>query len=225
VVELGYDIGIAFDGDADRCIAVDENGNEVDGDKIMAVCGEAMKKAGRLKNETIVATVMSNIGFRLFAEEHGINLLYSTVGDKNVLELMLSTGANLGGEQSGHLIFLDDSTTGDGQLAAVKFLNVVSKAGKPVSELTGRIKQFPQLILSVPIDGGNEIKDTIMADTALLSHIAQAERELGETGRVLVRPSGTEALIRVMVEARDTVQAETIARRLTEIIRTRNEIC
>ncbi len=225
VVELGYDIGIAFDGDADRCIAVDENGNEVDGDKIMAVCGEAMKKAGRLKNETIVATVMSNIGFRLFAEEHGINLLYSTVGDKNVLELMLSTGANLGGEQSGHLIFLDDSTTGDGQLAAVKFLNVVSKAGKPVSELTGRIKQFPQLILSVPIDGGNEIKDTIMADTALLSHIAQAERELGETGRVLVRPSGTEALIRVMVEARDTVQAETIARRLTEIIRTRMRIC
>ena len=225
VVKLGYDIGVAFDGDADRCIIVDEKGNEIDGDTMMAVCGEAMKKAGKLKKETIVATVMSNIGFKLFAAEREIKLLYSAVGDRNVLELMLKSGASLGGEKSGHLIFLDESTTGDGQLAAAKFLNIVSETRKTVSELAGQIKHFPQLILNVPIEGGNAKKNAIMADAVVCAHIAQAEQELGETGRVLVRPSGTEDLIRVMVEARNIAQVEEVTNRLAQIIRARMNIC
>jgi phosphoglucosamine mutase len=221
VVRLGYDVGIAFDGDADRCIIVDENGNEVDGDKIMAVCGYAMKQEGKLKNNTIVATVMSNIGFQKFAAERGIRLLSSSVGDRNVLELMQQVGANLGGENSGHLIFLDDSTPGDGQLAAMKFLNILSREKKPVSQLVGQVQQFPQVLLAVPIEGGNAMKDALMSDTALQLQISLAEQELGQEGRVLVRPSGTEALIRVMVEATDAKKAEAIAQRLSDLIRTK----
>ncbi|NLL39396.1 MAG: phosphoglucosamine mutase [Clostridiales bacterium] len=223
VISSGADIGIAFDGDGDRCIIVDENGNIVDGDRIMAICGYDMKKKGKLKNNTIVATVYSNLGFRVFAENNDIKLVAAAVGDRNVLEMMQKVGANLGGEQSGHLIFLDDASTGDGQLAALKFLNVLASSQKTVSELVAQVPQYPQLLRSIPIEGGNAVKEAVMANEALKKCIRDAEKELGDTGRVLVRPSGTEALIRVMVEARDESKAETIACRLVDFIK--NQVC
>lgn len=221
VLSSGADIGIAFDGDGDRCIIIDEKGNMVDGDRIMAVCGYEMKKSGKLKNNTIVATIYSNIGFKIYAEGKDIKLLSAAVGDRNVLEMMQQVGSNLGGENSGHLIFLDDSTTGDGQLAALKFLNVLASSGKTVSELVSEVPLYPQLLLSIPIEGGNMVKDAVMADESLKKCIAEAENELGDTGRILVRPSGTEALIRVMVEALDAAKAETVASRLIATIESR----
>ena len=217
VREGGYDIGIAFDGDADRCLVVDENGNELDGDHIMAICGSAMQREGRLKNNCIVATVMSNIGFRLYAEKHGMKLLCAPVGDRNVLEMMQQTGANLGGEQSGHLIFLDDSTTGDGQLAAVKILTLLSEAKKPLSVLASEFVQYPQELINVPVRDEAE-KKRIMAGERLKAEVERAEIELGDNGRVLIRPSGTEALVRVMVEAFNARQARETAQRLAAVI-------
>lgn len=219
VVAGGYDMGIAFDGDADRCLIVDENGNTVDGDLIMGVCGRVMKAQGRLKGDTIVATVMSNLGFHKFARDNGFKVLCAAVGDKNVLDMMLKGGYNLGGEQSGHLIFLDDATTGDGQLAAVKLLSIVSSTGKKVSELVSEIPQYPQVLLNVPIEGGNEKKNLIMKSDKLKNDIESAERALGESGRVLIRPSGTEALIRVMVEASEMTLAELTAQNLSNTIK------
>lgn len=219
VVAGGYDLGIAFDGDADRCLIVDENGNVVDGDRIMAVCGCKMKAAGKLRGDTIVATVMSNLGFHKFARDRGMNILCAPVGDKNVLDMMLKGGYNLGGEQSGHLIFLDDATTGDGQLAAVKLLGIVSSSGKKVSELVSEIPQFPQVLINVPIEGGNDKKAMIMKSDKLKDDIENAEKSLGDSGRVLVRPSGTEALIRVMVEAADMALAEQTAQNLSKAIK------
>lgn len=219
VVASGADIGIAFDGDGDRCIIIDEKGNLVDGDRIMAVCGSYMKKKNMLKNNTIVATVYSNLGFKIYAESNNMKLITAPVGDRNVLEMMQKVGSNLGGEQSGHLIFLDDATTGDGQLAALKFLNVLSASQKTVSELAAEVPQFPQLQRSVPIEGGNAVKEEIMANEALKKLIKDTENELADSGRVLVRPSGTEALIRIMVEARDESVAEAIASRLESFIK------
>lgn len=221
IVSAGkYDLGLAFDGDADRCLVVDENGRLIDGDRIMAVCGCYMKEKGHLKKNAIVATVMSNLGFHEFAEKNGLTLLSAAVGDRNVLEMMQSGGYNLGGEQSGHLIFLDDATTGDGQLAAVKFLEIVSTSGKTVSELTGAIPQYPQVLLNVPIEGGNEAKDAIMASEKLKEAIHATGEILQNAGRVLVRPSGTEALIRVMTEAKTQEMATNAARTLVELIKT-----
>lgn len=224
VISTDADIGIAFDGDGDRCIIIDENGNMVDGDRIMAICGSDMKRKGKLKNNTIVATVYSNLGFKIFAESNDIKFMAAAVGDRNVLEMMQKVGSNLGGEQSGHLIFLDDASTGDGQLAALKFLNVLASTKKPVSELVAEVPQYPQLQRNIPIEGGNAVKEAVMADEALKKCISDAESELGETGRVLVRPSGTEALIRVMVEAKDELLAETITNRLVEFIKNRISI-
>ncbi len=209
----GYDIGIAFDGDADRCLVVDEMGNELDGDCIMAVCGSRMKQRGELKNDYIVATVMSNIGFRLFSEERGIELRCAAVGDRNVLEMMQELGANLGGEQSGHLIFLDESTTGDGQLAAVKILNLLSAEKKPLSQLAAEFVRYPQVLINVPVKSDAD-KKRIMGSDALAEAVKAAETELDGKGRVLIRASGTEALIRVMVEAFDEAQANALAERL-----------
>jgi len=219
VVDGGYDLGLAFDGDADRCLLVDEKGNVIDGDRIMAVCGCRMKAAGKLKGDTIVATVMSNLGLHKFARDNGLKVLCAPVGDKNVLEMMLKGGYNLGGEQSGHLIFLDDTTTGDGQLAAVKLLSIVSSSGKKVSELFAEIPQFPQVLINVPIEGGNEKKAMIMKSDKLKKDIEDAQKALGDSGRVLVRPSGTEALIRVMVEAADMALAEQTAQNLSNAIK------
>lgn len=214
-----YDIGIAFDGDADRCLIIDENGRIIDGDRILAVCAMHMKKDGILKHDTVVATVMSNLGFHIFAKKHGINLICTSVGDRNVLEKMLEGGYNLGGEQSGHLIFLDEATTGDGQLAAVKFLSIVRQTGKKVSELVSDIPYYPQVLINTPVSGGNPAKDAIMESEELTLAIKRAEEELGSEGRILIRPSGTEPLIRVMVEASDDKIANCVAENLTNLIK------
>lgn len=219
VVAGGYDLGIAFDGDADRCIIVDELGSEVDGDKIMGICGKYLKEKGRLKNNSIVATVMSNMGFHDFAARNGISLPCTAVGDRNVLEKMLACGHNLGGEQSGHIIFLDDSTTGDGQLAAVKFLSVLSERGRKVSELTAEIPSYPQVLINIPVEGGNTVKEALMGHPELRRAIDCEGACLGGKGRVLVRPSGTEALIRVMVEAETKNTAINCAELLTNLIK------
>jgi phosphoglucosamine mutase len=218
VVAGGYDMGIAFDGDADRCIIIDEKGNVVDGDKIMAICGDSMMKHGKLKKNTIVATVMSNLGFHEYTARRGMSVECTSVGDRNVLERMQEKGYNLGGEQSGHLIFLDDATTGDGQLAAVKFLSILSASGKKASELVGEIPSYPQVLQNVKIAGGNARKEEIMASAELAGRIAELEAKLGGRGRILVRPSGTEALIRVMIEAQCDEIAVEYAANLSKLI-------
>lgn len=223
VVAGGYDVGIAFDGDADRCLAVDELGNQIDGDAIMAVCGKFMKENGRLSSDTIVATVMSNLGFHEYCRKNGMNLECTSVGDRNVLERMREKGYCLGGEQSGHMIFLGDATTGDGQLAAVKFLSVICASGKSVSELVADIPKYPQVLINVPIDGGNEVKNALMDDEVINMEIKAEEERLGSEGRILVRPSGTEALIRVMVESSDEIIAKDTAKKLSDLIRMRGE--
>mgnify|MGYP001184837248 CR=1 FL=1 len=219
VREGGYDLGFAFDGDADRCLVVDETGAVVDGDRMMSVLGLAMKRSGRLKNDRIVATVMSNMGFHAFAREHGITLECAAVGDRNVLERMLECGAVLGGEQSGHIIFLDSATTGDGQLAAVKFLSVVAASGLPVSRLAATFEQYPQVMVNVPVRGGNAAKEAIMQSPKLKEAIREQEAALGPAGRVLVRPSGTEALIRVMAEAKNADAAKKAVETLASLIK------
>lgn len=215
----GYHLGIAFDGDADRCLAVDETGAEIDGDQIMAVCGLDMKRTGRLPGNAIVATVMSNLGLRLFAKENGMTLLATDVGDRNVLEKMEECGYALGGEQSGHMIFREFATTGDGELTALQLLQILRESGQKASELFAQCKKYPQYLINVPVTD-NAMKVRIMADPALHKAVKREEETLAEEGRVLVRPSGTEALIRVMVEGRDPVLAQTCAQNLAELIRT-----
>ena len=215
VREGGYALGIAFDGDADRCLTVDEQGNVIDGDKMMAICAGVMRKRGRLAGEGFVATVMSNIGLHKFCEARGLHLLCASVGDRNVLELMQKEGMRLGGEQSGHIIFLDYMPTGDGQLAALQMLGILSHTGKKASELAAQITQYPQLLQNVRVDN-NAQKEAIMASASLHAAIAAAEAELGGNGRVLIRPSGTEPLIRVMVEAGTEEQAQAVTERLAQ---------
>ena len=219
VVAGGFDLGIAFDGDADRCLLVDENGGLVDGDKIMAVCGAYMKENGLLKRDTIVATVMSNIGFHDYSRVHGLHVPCTRVGDRYVLELMLSEGYNLGGEQSGHLIFLDDETTGDGEVTAVKFLSVLTAAGKKVSELVGEIPTYPQVLHNLHVTDVST-RNAIMAAPELRDAIRREDEALGARGRVLVRPSGTEPLIRIMVEAETPELAAACAERLDDLVKT-----
>ncbi|MCL1829025.1 MAG: phosphoglucosamine mutase [Oscillospiraceae bacterium] len=218
-----FDIGLAFDGDADRCLAADENGNIIDGDKIMAICGVDMKNKGILKHNSIVVTIMSNMGFQKYLENEGIKILRTTVGDKYVLEKMLEGGYNLGGEQSGHIIFSDDSVTGDGQLAAVKLLSALSSFGGKASEMVSEIREYPQILENVTIPGGNEAKEALMSDPELLGAIAREESRLGEKGRILVRPSGTEAVIRIMVEAEDEPDVISCAKYLTKVIKSRSK--
>ncbi len=219
VIEGGFDLGIAFDGDADRCLIVDEKGNKLDGDNIMAICALGMKKRGKLKNDTVVATIMSGLGFHKYANDNDFKVLCADVGDKYVLRMMQEKDCNLGGEQSGHMIFLDDSTTGDGQLTAVKFLSILSDSGKKVSELVAEIPQYPQIHKNVPIEGGNQIKDKVMQSEELKTEIRAVEVMLGGSGRVLIRPSGTEALIRVMVEANDMSVAINSTEKLSNTIK------
>ena len=214
----GYDIGIAFDGDADRCLAVDEIGGEIDGDKIMAVCGRSLMQQGKLPDHAIVATVMSNLGLRLFAEENGMKFLATNVGDRHVLEVMEEHGYTLGGEQSGHMIFREFSTTGDGELTALQILQDLHKSRRKASELFSECKKYPQYLINVPVVD-NAMKMRIMSDTALREAINREEAMLSGEGRVLVRPSGTEALIRVMVEGKDSVLAEQCANNLAEFIK------
>lgn len=219
VVAGGYDIGVAFDGDADRCLLVDEQGGVIDGDKVLAVCGSDMKRRGKLSGGTIVATVMSNLGLHEFCRENGVGLVCTSVGDRNVLEKMNECGYKLGGEQSGHTIFTDYATTGDGQLTALQFLDVLARSGKKASELASVCPQYPQVLLNVAVSHERGIKDAIMASDALSAAIAEEEGKLSGEGRVLVRPSGTEALIRVMVEAKTEQIALLAAENLVNVIK------
>ncbi|WP_068896565.1 phosphoglucosamine mutase [Planomonospora sphaerica] len=215
VVSRGADVGIAYDGDADRCLAVAHTGEVIDGDQIMAVLAVAMHAEGRLAGDTVVATVMSNLGFKLAMRNAGIDVIETAVGDRYVLEAMREGGHNLGGEQSGHVIMLDHATTGDGLLTSLHLLSAVVREGRPLAELASVMTRLPQVLINVK--GVDRAKASV---PELAAAVAEAERELGETGRVLIRPSGTEPMIRVMVEAASAEQAEQMAGRLADVVRT-----
>lgn len=201
VTQVGADIGLAFDGDADRLLAVDENGEIVDGDKIMCILAIDMKERGVLKNNTVVATVMSNMGLYKAMEEHGIHVEKTAVGDRYVLEKMIESGYNIGGEQSGHIILKDYNTTGDGLLSAVSLLEVMYRKKKKLSELASVMKTYPQVLKNVKVSA--EFKQNYTHDADLQRAIADCEERLKDRGRLLLRPSGTEPLIRVMLEGDD----------------------
>ena len=213
-----YDMGIAYDGDADRCLAVDEQGALIDGDQVLAICGSDLDSRGELAGKTLVATVMSNLGFRIFAKEHGFHLICTDVGDRNVLEEMEKGGFVLGGEQSGHTIFRQFATTGDGELTSLQLLSVIHKSGRKASELAAICARYPQVLLNVTVNS-KEKKEEIMASAALKEAVAQVEADLADTGRVLVRPSGTEPLVRVMVEAKEEQTAWREAEKLSNLIK------
>jgi phosphoglucosamine mutase len=212
----GATLGIAHDGDADRTMAVDETGAVVDGDRILAVCAARLHAEGALPGDVVVGTVMTNMGLDVAMRELGIEVAKAPVGDRYVLERMRRTGATLGGEQSGHLIFLEHTTTGDGLVTALQLAYTVVAAGRPLSELAGIVRPFPQVLVNVPVaDAARAV-----ADATLLAAIAAEEAALGADGRVLVRASGTEPLVRVMVEARDDEVARATADRLAEVAAT-----
>ena len=215
----GYDIGVAFDGDADRCLLVDEKGDMIDGDKVMAVCALDMKRRGCLNGNTIVATVMSNLGLHEFCRNNGLDLICTAVGDRNVLEEMLRHDYRIGGEQSGHTIFTGLETTGDGEVTALQFLQVLAGSGKKASELVSVCATYPQVLINVEVPHSGGIKEKIMACDELKEAVAKEEAALAGQGRVLVRASGTEALIRVMVEAKTAEGAQDVAQRLTDFIK------
>ena len=219
VVAGEYDLGIAFDGDADRCLLVDENGKIIDGDKVMAVCGATMQREGKLSGNTIVATVMSNLGLHEFCRNNGIELVCTAVGDRNVLEKMLECDYAIGGEQSGHTIFREYATTGDGELTALQFLQVFKQSGQKASQLVSCCAQYPQELVNVKVDHTPGVKERIMADETLWAMAREKEALLNGEGRILLRPSGTEALIRVMVEAKTTEIALQVANDLANYIK------
>lgn len=216
VTAHGADAGIAHDGDADRCLAVDADGNTIDGDQILAVLALGFKAAGRLSHDTVVTTVMSNLGFRLAMRDAGIQVIETTVGDRYVLEAMRAGQYVLGGEQSGHIILLDYATTGDGILTGLQLLGTVARSGQPLSELAKAMTRYPQVLINVQgVD-----KSRVGSAPELAAAVAAAETQLGTFGRVLVRPSGTEPAVRVMVEAADEAQAHRVAGQLAESVRT-----
>ena len=209
-------VGLAFDGDADRMLAVDENGELVDGDQIMAICGLHMKEKGTLKKDTIVVTVMSNLGLTLMAQEKGLKLEKTKVGDRYVLENMMVNGYNIGGEQSGHVIFLDDNTTGDGLLSALNLLRVMVETKKPLSELASVMQVLPQALVNAKVP--NHKKEDYMEYPEIAEAIAALEKKFNGEGRVLIRPSGTEPLVRVMIEGKDQKVIEDEAKKLANLI-------
>jgi len=215
VIEHGADLGIAHDGDADRCLAVDHTGAEVDGDQILAVLALAMRERSELRSDTVVATVMSNLGFKLALEREGLRLIQTAVGDRYVLEEMKQHDYALGGEQSGHVIILDHATTGDGTLTGLLLAARVAESGRSLKELAAVMERLPQILINVPdVD-----RSRVRTSPELTAAVADAERELGSTGRVLLRPSGTEPLVRVMVEAADLEQARSVAERLADVVK------
>lgn len=216
VVSEKADVGIAFDGDADRMLAVDENGKMVDGDEIMAICGNYLKSKGRLAKDTIVVTVMTNLGFSIMGKEQDINIEKTKVGDRYVLENMKENGYNLGGEQSGHVIFLDDNTTGDGLLSALHLLQVMVDTGKPLSELAKVMEVLPQALVNAKVP--NDKKESYMDYSDIAEAIAELEKKFAGEGRVLIRPSGTEPLVRVMIEGKDQKVIDEEAHKLAELI-------
>jgi len=215
VVAAGADAGIAHDGDADRCLAVDASGQVIDGDQILAVLAIALKEEGRLAGDTVVATVMSNLGFRHAMRAAGIDVVETPVGDRNLIAAMLDGKYVLGGEQSGHIIMLDHSTTGDGMLTGLHLLAEAARQGRSLADVVSVMTRYPQVLISVP---GVE-KARVAGSQTLATAVAAAEAELGEAGRVLVRPSGTEPAVRVMVEAADAAQAERLAASLSQVIK------
>lgn len=219
VKENGLMAGFAFDGDADRMLAVDENGDTVDGDKIIAICAKYMQEEGRLNSGTAVVTVMTNMGFYKFCDENGISYEATKVGDRYVLEAMIDKGYSIGGEQSGHVIFLDYATTGDGQLTALQVLRIMKKTGKSLSELASCMNSYPQTMINIRVS--NMGKARFNDDEEIKIAISQAEKQLGDSGRVLVRVSGTEPLVRVMLEGTDSKQIGVLAEEIAEVIRKR----
>ncbi len=213
------DLGLAFDGDADRMLAVDENGELIDGDKIIAICAKRMKSEGTLAKDTAVVTVMSNMGFFKFCEDEGINCAKTAVGDRYVLEKMLADGYNIGGEQSGHVIFLDYATTGDGELTGVQLLKTVVKSKKKLSELAKIMTVYPQVLINVEVTP--EGKQKYNNDEYIISAVQQAEMELMGDGRVLVRVSGTEPLVRVMLEGKDYEKITALGNKIADVVRER----
>ncbi len=216
VVMEKADIGLAFDGDADRLLASDENGKMVNGDEIMAIVGNYMKSQGTLAGDTIVVTVMTNLGFKLMCEQQGIKIEQTKVGDRYVLERMREIGANLGGEQSGHIIFLDQNTTGDGLLSALHLLEVVKKTGKKLSELKKIMEVLPQSLRNASVPSHK--KEAYMEYPEIVEAIQALEAKYNGEGRVLIRPSGTEPLVRVMIEGRDQAEIDKDARDLADLI-------
>jgi phosphoglucosamine mutase len=215
VVAHHADIGIALDGDADRCLAVDATGRTVDGDQILAILTLALREAGRLKNDTVVATVMSNLGFVNAMRSAGVTVEQTRVGDRYVLEAMKAGGHTLGGEQSGHVVMSEHATTGDGVLTALHLMNRMATTGKTLAELGSVMSRLPQVLVNVTgVD-----KARADSDPALVAAVAAAEQDLGRSGRVLLRPSGTESMVRVMVEAETYEAANDVARRLADVVR------
>lgn len=215
VVEKKADVGLAFDGDADRCIAVDENGRIIDGDRIMFICGKYLKERNKLNQNTIVSTVMSNLGFHLAVEAEGMTALKTQVGDRYVVEEMRKNGYNLGGEQSGHVVFLDMNTTGDGLLTGIQLLNVMKQTGKKLSELADEVTLYPQELVNVRVSE----KDGVMEIPAVKAVIEEVESEMSGKGRILVRPSGTEPLLRVMAEAETDEKCHDYVMRIVNVVK------
>ena len=219
VLENNCDLGFAFDGDADRMLAVDDTGNVVDGDKAIAVCAKYMQSQGTLHKDTAVVTVMSNMGFFKFCDDNGIHCERTKVGDRYVLENMLEHGYSIGGEQSGHIIFLDYATTGDGQLSAIQLLRVLAHTGKKLQTLADEMEVYPQVLINVRVSNYGRVR--FADDKEIKNAIASAEEELGDTGRVLVRVSGTEPLVRVMLEGKDQQKIRELGESIAEVVRER----
>lgn len=217
VKENHLDAGVAFDGDADRCLAVDDKGNLVDGDFVMAICAADMKSRGKLAKDTVVGTIMTNLGFIRFCEQTGIHFEATKVGDRYVLEEMQLEGYNFGGEQSGHVIFLDFATTGDGQLTAAQLLSIVKRREAKLSNLAVLMKRFPQVLVNVQVAPEGKLR--FYTDDKVKAAIEDAKKQLGQDGRVIVRPSGTEPLLRVMVEGKDTDFIQRVADSVADVIR------
>ena len=216
VVRNKCDVGLAFDGDADRCLAVDENGEEIDGDKLLAIIANYLKTKGKLSNDTIVATVMSNLGLNKFVEQNKMQLMQTKVGDRYVLEEMLKSGYNLGGEQSGHVILLDYNPTGDGILTSLMLIQAILESGKNASELGSLVQKYPQVLINAKVH--SDKKYDYEKNTEIKNAIIELEKEFAGNGRVLIRPSGTEPLVRVMIEGKDKILIEQKARAIADLI-------
>ena len=216
VLEEHAFMGLAFDGDADRLIACDEKGEIIDGDKLICICANMLKKEGKLPGNTVTATVMSNLGFHKYIEAMGCNVDVTAVGDRYVLEKMRETGCAIGGEQSGHIIFLEHTTTGDGILSSLQVMKAVLASGKLPSELAGEIEIFPQVLINAKV--ANDNKDKYEKDEEVIEKIRQAEESMAGEGRVLIRPSGTEPLVRVMIEGQDTDKIESLAQDIASLL-------
>lgn len=211
--------GLAFDGDADRCLAVDENGNIVDGDYLIAICANDMKQRGVLKKNAVVGTVMTNMGFNKFCENNGMNFVSTKVGDRYVLEAMMREGYNIGGEQSGHIILLDHATTGDGQLSGAMILSIIKRSGKTLSELAKVMERLPQVLINVKVSKKGKL--SFYTDKGIKAEIKRVSEILGDRGRILIRVSGTEPLVRVMLEGENLEEIQNLAEDAAQVVRER----